>query len=76
MKFPKPFPKPRKYGANTTRWDEHELDVYDAEIAGKEPPERTGPKRLLSDVQVAERYNVARVTPWRWAAKRDENKAA
>ena len=25
------FPKPKVIGANTHRWDDHELDVYDAD---------------------------------------------
>lgn len=62
------FPKPYKIGPRAARWDEYELDCYDAAIAGREPPPRPAAQRWLRDVDVAKRYAVYRTTPWRWAA--------
>jgi predicted DNA-binding transcriptional regulator AlpA len=70
------FPKPHHFGPNTSRWDEYDLDCYDAAIAGREPPERSNPPTYLRDVDIAERYAVSRQTVWRWASRAGKEVAA
>ncbi|MGE0857784.1 MAG: hypothetical protein AB7I01_01870 [Gammaproteobacteria bacterium] len=65
------FPKPRKIGPRAARWNQHELDCYDAAVAGQAPPAPPAAPRWLRDTEVAERYSVSRVTPWRWAASEE-----
>ena len=69
------FPSPVKLGAGCTRWREKDLRRWEAACSGNAMPELAdGPDVYLTDRQVAERYQVARPTVWRWA--RSEAQAA
>lgn len=67
------FPKPVIFSPGCSRWRLSELEHYENETTGAAYPDRApGDEVYLTDRQVAARYNVARVTPWRWARTGDE----
>jgi predicted DNA-binding transcriptional regulator AlpA len=63
-----PFPRPVRLARNSTRWRLHDLIVYEAACSGAPIPEHDpATDRYLTDREVAARYGVSRVAPWRWA---------
>ncbi len=65
------FPQPHQYGPGVTRWSLSDIVAYEARVTGRPTPEIPPESdQLLRDIDVARRFGVSRVTPWRWARGR------
>lgn len=62
------FPHPIKIAPNSTRFRLSDLERFEAECAGEQPPPQrsAADERYLTVQQVAERYSASRPTIWRW----------